>query len=309
MLGLALFTFLFIAPNALLAANLTQTEAQYVKENSAAYNDANWAGLLGGSYSKKGNYDKALFWLKRAYEIGDDEAKASAANNLGVLYRQNEVKNINESIRWYKIAIEIDGSVDSIYNLGIIYKNDLKDYPKAIELYEKAYKLGLSDGAYSLGILYEDFYKDYPKAIEWYEAAHKAGNENAAYALGILYMDIYKDYPNAIKWYEIAYKMGDNDAAHSLGLLYKDALKDYAKALEWFQISFDKHKRYASLYWIGIMYKDGIGVKQDLVKARSLLQKVFDNSVRTLKQEAKEALKQLDKLDQEQSTKADDLKK
>jgi TPR repeat protein len=264
-LVLALFTFLFITPSVLFAADKNvgckSIEGIAPSDPAVIYN-------LGTIAVRQKDYDLALACLKLAYEVGDNEVKAAAANNLGYYYTEAEVKNVKEAIRWHNIAIEISNNVNSIYNLGIIYSDDLKDYPKAIEWYEKAYKLGLSDGAYSLGLLYDDDLKDYPKAIEWYEAAHKAGNKNAA---------------------------------HALGLLYKDALKDYQNAIKWFQISFDKHKRYGSLYWIGIMYKDGLGVKQDLVKARLLLQKVFDNSVRTLKQEAKEALKQLDRLDQNQT--------
>jgi TPR repeat protein len=124
------------------------------------------------------------------------------------------------------------------------------------------------------------------------------GDDEAPYALGLLYDDQLKDYPKAIKWYEIAHNMGHKDSAYSLGLLYKDVLKDHKKALEWFQLSYDisANRRYPALYWIAEAYKDGLGVKQDLIKAKSLFQEVAENAKsKEVASAAKQALQSLDR--------------
>jgi TPR repeat protein len=158
--------------------------------------------------------------------------------------------------------------------------------------------MGLVEAAYALGELHYKTLKDYSNALKWFEIAHNENNDNkAAYALGLLYDTKLKDYENAKKWYEIAHnENGDKDASNSLGLLYKDMLKDYDKALKWFQISYDKNKHYGSLYWIAVMHRDGLGVKKDLVKARSLFQKVANKTKPNgeLNKLAKQALLALD---------------
>jgi TPR repeat protein len=283
-LALTLFTFLFITPNVLFAIDKNATKSECYSLDGSIIADSDSAFIVGTGSLQGKNYDKALACLTKAYEIGNNNEKANAAHNLGYYYTEDKVKNIQEAIRWYNIAIEINNNPDSIRGLGRIYKNDLKDYPKAIELYEQAYKLG-------------------------YKTSDYDAVSGAAYSLGLLYKQTLKDYPNAIKWYEISHEQRNMHAAFALGLLYKDALKDYPKALEWFQISFDKYEHYGSLYWLAIMYRDGLGVEKDLSKAILLFRECVSESEGETKQYAKEALSQFERLDKKQSTKADDLKK
>ena len=82
------------------------------------------------------DYEKAIYWYKKAYELDKNN---EAANNLGYLY--DDLKDYKEAIKWYKRAVE-KGHVQSVYNLALLYDKKLKDYPSAIKYYEKAYEMG-----------------------------------------------------------------------------------------------------------------------------------------------------------------------
>jgi len=168
------------------------------------------------------DYDKAIYWYKRAYTLGN---KAEASNNLGAVY--DDLKNYKEAIKWYKRGIEA-GHGRAAFNLALLYEENLKDYPKAIKYYKKAYSLGHVGAAYNLAMLYENILKDYPNAIGWYKKAHEQGHKSATYNLALLYEERLKDIPNAIKWYKKASKLGHAKAMNNFSLLLKD--KDIIQA-------------------------------------------------------------------------------
>ncbi|MDR1911461.1 MAG: sel1 repeat family protein, partial [Helicobacteraceae bacterium] len=158
-LSLTLALSLFITPNVLFADDKNANKVVCARMDGSETNDPYFAYNLGMASMRSKNYDQALVCLKKAYEIGNDEVKSSAANSLGYYHRQDKVKNIQEAIKWYKIAIEIDNSVDSIYNLGIIYEEEFRDYPKAIEWYEKAHQQKDKSAAYAIGFIYKNTLK------------------------------------------------------------------------------------------------------------------------------------------------------
>jgi TPR repeat protein len=318
----SLFTFAFLLISPLFASDprLQEYADGVMLEKASEKGDKNAPFLLGNMYVDRiKDYDKAFYWYKVgynrgnkdcAYAIGDvyywklndpESARkwfnigykmgsAESAYGLGIINR--DAKDYPKAIEWYEISYKM-GLVEAAYALGLLYGYILKDYPKAIEWYTIAYNKKHSEAAYALGLLYKNTLKDYPKAIEWYEKAHNKQHGGAANSLGILYEDI-KDYPKAIEWYQIAHKMGNQYAPLNLGLLYKDALQDYEKAIKWFQISYDINKHYGSLYWIAVIHRDGLGVKKDLVKARSLFQEIANNGVGEAKKLSKQALLALD---------------
>ena len=62
---------------------------------------------------------------------------------------------------------------------------------------------------------------------------------------------------------------GDAFAQNSLGLMYRNGIgvkKDYAKALEWHRKSAAQNNHYGQNS-LGLMYRKGIGVKKDYAKA------------------------------------------
>lgn len=88
-----------------------------------------------------------------------------------------------------------------------------KDYTKAIEFYNKAFKQNFSEAMCKLGDCY--FYglgveKDYEKAKNYYMDAEKMNNKNAYCQLGIMYMmgkGVKKDYEKAKEYIYKAAKL------------------------------------------------------------------------------------------------------
>ena len=125
-------------------------------------------------------------------------------------------------------------NVNSAFDLGLLYKQKIKDYKEAAFWYKKAYKLGSVDAAFNMGIMYEDL-KKYNKAIEWYEKASIQQDKKAPYNLALIYEEKLKNYSKAIKWYQESYNKGYLGGANSLGLLYEQKLKDNKNAEFWYK--------------------------------------------------------------------------
>jgi TPR repeat protein len=62
----------------------------------------------------------------------------------------------------------------------------LLDYPNGKNLYEKAIAND-ENGTFYLALLYKQDIKDYDKAVYWYEKAYELGSVDAAFNLGNLY--------------------------------------------------------------------------------------------------------------------------
>jgi TPR repeat protein len=136
------------------------------------------AATLFAADARLNDYPKASEW-EQAAEAGD----ADAMYNLAHTY-QMQVKDYDKAIYWYKRAYEKEPSNDIANNLGYLY-DDLKKYDTAIKYYKLAAKNGYAQSALNLGVLYDEKLHDYSKAIEWYEQAYNAGNMGGRPILGI----------------------------------------------------------------------------------------------------------------------------
>ena len=61
--------------------------------------------------------------------------------------------------------------------------------------------MGNVNGGVNLGLLYKEVYKDYPKAIKWYKKSINAGDLDAYDNISLLYHDIKKDNLTASAYY------------------------------------------------------------------------------------------------------------
>ena len=78
-----------------------------------------------------------------------------------------------------------------------------------------------------------------------------------------------KDYASALRWFQKGADQGNAIAQFYIGWMYRDGLgvkQDYAQALSWFQKAAAQGNAPAQDY-IGKMYYDGMGVKQDYAAA------------------------------------------
>ena len=120
-------------------------------------------------------YPEAVEW----YENSDMD-KVSAYN-LGVIY-QNKIKDYYEAISWYKKAISM-GYNKATLGLGNSYRN-LKDYQNAIKWYLLDDSI---DSLFNIGLLYNRELKDYQNAIKYYKLAIERESDESIKGISWLY--------------------------------------------------------------------------------------------------------------------------
>ena len=202
-----------------------------------------------------------------------------------------------------------------MYEVG---KGTIKDLALANKWYAKSAKFGNKDSQYYLATLHEKN-KDYSGAHTWYEKAARQNHAGAQYRLGELYKKgngVVQNHKEALFWYEKASESDHIDALGALGLIYNIGLgveKDYKKAQDYYQrfreaknlppqsvideqnykIHIEKARKgdKASQFKVAVMYKNGIGTKQSIKKAKHWLKKLARNGDK----KAKEALEKLQK--------------
>ncbi|EJK50886.1 hypothetical protein THAOC_30001 [Thalassiosira oceanica] len=115
-----------------------------------------------------------------------------------------------------------------------------KDVTRAVELYERAAELGVTDAHFNLGVLYTrgtDVEKDTAKAFRHYEAAAMSGDVSARINLGIIeYND--GNYDLALQNWMISAKLGCDDSLSNVKEMFMNGLAtkaDYAAALRGYQ--------------------------------------------------------------------------
>ena len=123
-------------------------------------------------------------------------------------------------------------------------------------------------------LLAPDSLKPDPKrGIEYLTAAARAADPEGQFRLGLTYADgkyLRQDFAEAAKWYRSAALAGSHGSAyfhlaelHNTG---KGVIHDYAKALEYYVAAAERGHPIAQ-YFVGLMYKEGWGVRADGVKA------------------------------------------
>ncbi len=175
-----------------------------------AYN--NLGIIYAGDNGVGPDYEKAIYWLKKAYETGEKDA----AWSLGVVYEELLAeKDYKEAAKWYEIAENEKGDTRAYSKLGYIYMVHIPNREKAIYWLKKAYEAGEKAAAWNLGLVYEDYFeeKDYEEAIKWYtKSATEKENERAMLELGKIYEEVKRDDGQAAHWYQKAIQYGSVDA-------------------------------------------------------------------------------------------------
>lgn len=112
-----------------------------------------------------------------------------------------------------------------------------------------------------------------------YQKDSENGDPVAQYNMGVIYLQGLNgekvDLDKAVYWFEKAAEQGEEEAKANLGIIYYTEGTKYTnipKALDTFSELSKKDNRVA-LNFLGRMYKDGVGVKQDNNKAFNLFNK------------------------------------
>lgn len=116
--------------------------------------------------------------------------------------------------------------------------------------------------------------KDMDKAKEWFDKIIAKGFGIGFRGMGECFKEG-KDYVRAMEWYKKGFENGDADCACNVGLMFEQGLgvrQDYGKAAEWYQKGVD-NSDVSSMGGLASLYYRGEGIPKDEEKARELINK------------------------------------
>lgn len=131
--------------------------------------------------------------------------------------------NSRQAIYWYKRALDL-GFTEVEFNIGRCY-HDLKELDAAAKWYRKAADRGKAGAQFCLGTIYQYgsvFEKDLLQAITWYRNAAEQGHAEAQYSLGLCYEageGVAKDKQEAVRFFKFAAQQGHELAKKRLATL------------------------------------------------------------------------------------------
>ena len=114
--------------------------------------------------------------------------------------------------------------------------------------------------------------------VEALRAPAEKGSVNAMSKLAWAYhrgIGTAVDLPAAEKWYRRAQEGGATQVFYYLGTLYRHE-EAFARACEIYAAGAAANDQ-RSIYWLGRMYRDGLGVAQDRRKARELFERASNH--------------------------------
>ncbi len=163
---------------------------------------------VGMSYAGTKEWQKALDnYLKITNpKLGPKTLIAEAYSNLG---------NKDQALVWYKKAAE-DGSADALVNVGSIYYGK-KDFPNAIQSWEKASELGSGPASYNLARLYVDQGKT--EEAEKFDKIGASQGEIGSIFFYAFALQNKGDFKNAKIWYQKGVDKNDPQSMVQLGAI------------------------------------------------------------------------------------------
>lgn len=272
------------------AANNGIAIAQFgmgLRNDSELSNEEYWM-LESVDINSSENFEKAAEWYQKAAENGLDAAQW----RLGELYARGlgVEQNINKAIELRSKAAE-QGNVMFQFMMVIMYATGgFADY---------------STYMYPDGYVYNvEIPQDAEKADKWLrQLNHKQlnktekdrleGNGLFSFTLNQLSVEFIKHskYDKAIYWYQRETEMGYRDAFCKLGEMYFDGKgisKDYQKAREMFEKAILDDEHFGDGYsgylrdrakaYLGVIYRDGLGVESNQIKAKTFLEDSADKN-------------------------------
>ena len=152
------------------------------------------------------------------------------------------------------------------FEQGQQYEEKGKD-KKAVECYQKAIDLGCDDAIFALAELYEKQGEE-ENMIRLLVKAGNQGNVGAMDRLETHFEEV-EDYRSAIWWTEKQALLGDADAMWWMGVKYREGKvveQDLEKAFDWFLKS-ARAGHDGAMWWLGDCYRDGEGTGEDIGEA------------------------------------------
>jgi TPR repeat protein len=263
-------------------------EAAVAQGHVIAMSNLAWIYYEGTNGSPR-DPDRARNLAEAAAEAGN----AEALNTLGVMAEEGAFgpPDYAAAAERYRLAMD-GGSADGINNLGGLYARGLgvvQDDAQARLLFERAAGLDHGRGTRNLAYMMElgrGGPQDIPGAIATYRRAAALGYAVAANDLGILLLNgaagLAPDPVGAAEAYVLGTELGHDWAPANLGFLLSDGdplvPDDIDRAVSLYHLAYQRGNAEA-LSDLADMYRDGVGVSQDLVEAQRLLRVLADDGV------------------------------
>jgi tetratricopeptide (TPR) repeat protein len=187
--------------------NIEDDEAQrraiigYFDQNASSYVKA------GEALEADDKHDKALVFYKEAYRISQSH---ESAFKIAQLYNR-DMEKAALVMQWYERAAK-SGNDEALRILVAHYREE-NSYEEMIKLYTAVFKSGDVQKAKEIGQVYEQNLHDYEKAIEWYEKLLVQNNGEAEYHIADLYLLEKKESEKAKPYYLDALRKGFVNAA------------------------------------------------------------------------------------------------
>ena len=222
---------------------------------------------------------KALDYLKRAIEAGDDGAKVNYAVNL---YQGSHVveRDVDAACALLRDLVDRDNpNVIAVYYVGLTrFRGQCGKAANAEDgawFVEIAAGKGVRDAERDMGRILEHGWAgetDLEKALTWYQRAADHGESTAQWRIGMAYVRGEGREPDpveAVRWFERSAASGDADGLTSLAVMHasgEGVPQDFSKALSLYRQAAEAGSTHA-YRGMAVMYLRGEGVEKDPVRA------------------------------------------
>lgn len=245
---------------------------------------------------------KGMQLLKRAAELKDSKA----TRTLAICYQKGRhvEEDKEKAFELLQKSVELNSTPESVNLLGDFYRDGIgteQNYEMAAQCYTWAANNGNAWAMSSLSKLYREgigVEKNEELAdeleVRWWETTQwnifgnmpldvareqaQQGDEEAMYQLGNRYDNgegVEQNAEIASDWWHKAAMKGHIKAAHNLGNYYFYAKHDVENGLRWLEKAASENST-LSLYVLGDIYINGIGIAQDVDKGLAYITKAAD---------------------------------
>ena len=284
-----------------LAANQDQRDALCVMAYSYLQDpEIHTMNINNLSYDQ--DVEKGMYYLRRAVELGS----ANALYVLAICYQIGKYveKDVAKAFELLQKSVHFSSTPESVNKLGDFYRDGIgteQNYESAAQCYTWAANNGDTGAMLSLSILYREgkgVEKNEKLADElhdkWLETIHwnvfgkmpldvareqaQQGIDEAMYQLGNRYDNgdgVEQNAEVASDWWLKAAMKGHIEAAHNLGNYYFYKKHDVENGLRWLEKAASDNST-LSLYALGDIYINGLGIVQDVEKGLAYINKAAD---------------------------------
>lgn len=244
--------------------------------------------LIGYIYENGKGVEKDLNIAFEYYKRAAASGNSIAYRDIGRFYNCGRVveKNIEKALEYYKKSEEL-GNLTAIVDQANLYYN-LKEYEKALFLYERASELGIKESYFRLAYMLSNenlVTPDYERAVHYYQLLVDDKSYSAMNNLAVLYsrgQGVEKNLEKAFELYRCACENGGKSIQFSnLASCYfygRGTETDYQKALEASLKACEfggDGKAFQILYQC---YNEGLGTDKDVERAKYYRSQALDSN-------------------------------